>query len=33
MGNADEKLKLAADYVAPSIEDDGVADVINKYCF
>lgn len=31
MGNADDKLKRAADYVAPSIDNDGVAHVIEKF--
>lgn len=31
MGNAVEDLKAIADYVAPSVEDDGVADVINRF--
>lgn len=31
MGNASDDLKAIADYVAPSVEDDGVADVIEKY--
>lgn len=31
MGNAVPELKAVADYVAPSIDDDGVADVIEKY--
>lgn len=31
MGNAVPDLKAIADYVAPSVEDDGVADVINKF--
>lgn len=31
MGNAVEELKEIADYVAPSVDDDGVADVIEKY--
>ena len=33
MGNADEELKKAADYIAPSINDDGVAYVVDNYCF
>lgn len=31
MGNAIPDLKAVADYVAPSVEDDGVADVIEKF--
>lgn len=31
MGNAIEDLKAIADYVAPSVTDDGVADVIEKF--
>lgn len=31
MGNAVEDLKAIADYVAPSVEEDGVADVIEKF--
>lgn len=31
MGNAVEDLKAIADYVAPSAEEDGVADVIQKF--
>lgn len=31
MGNAVDDLKAIADYVAPSVEDDGVVDVINKF--
>lgn len=31
MGNAVDDLKAIADYVAPSVEDDGVADVIEKF--
>lgn len=31
MGNADNKLKKIADYVAPSISEDGVCDVVNTY--
>lgn len=31
MGNAVEDLKAIADYVAPSVDDDGVAHVINKF--
>jgi Cof subfamily protein (haloacid dehalogenase superfamily) len=31
MGNAVEDLKAIADYVAPSVEEDGLADVIEKF--
>jgi len=31
MGNAIEDLKAIADYVAPSVDEDGVADVIEKF--
>jgi len=31
MGNAIPDLKAVADYVAPSVEEDGVADVIEKF--
>lgn len=31
MGNAVPELKEIADYVSPSVDDDGVADVIEKY--
>lgn len=31
MGNADNKLKLIADYIAPTVDDDGVAHVIEKF--
>jgi Cof subfamily protein (haloacid dehalogenase superfamily) len=31
MGNAVPELKAIADYVAPSVDDDGVADVIEKF--
>lgn len=31
MGNAVEDLKAIADYVAPSVEEDGVADVIERF--
>lgn len=31
MGNAPDDLKAIADYIAPSVEKDGVADVIEKY--
>lgn len=31
MGNATEEVKAIADYVAPSVDEDGVADVIEKF--
>jgi Cof subfamily protein (haloacid dehalogenase superfamily) len=31
MGNAVDELKEMADYVAPTVDEDGVADVINRY--
>lgn len=31
MGNAVEDLKAIADYIAPSVEEDGIVDVINKF--
>lgn len=31
MGNAIEDLKAIADYIAPTVDDDGVADVIDRY--
>ena len=31
MGNAVPELKEIADYIAPSVEDDGVVDVINRF--
>jgi HAD superfamily hydrolase (TIGR01484 family) len=31
MGNAGDDLKAIADYIAPSVEDDGVADVIERF--
>lgn len=31
MGNAVEDLKAIADYVAPTVEEDGVADIIEKF--
>ena len=31
MGNAVDELKAIADYIAPSVEEDGVADVIEKF--
>jgi Cof subfamily protein (haloacid dehalogenase superfamily) len=32
MGNASAEAKAAADYVAPSVEDDGVAEVLERFC-
>lgn len=31
MGNADEDLKAIADYTAPSVDEDGVVDILSKY--
>lgn len=31
MGNATEEVKAIADYVAPSVDDDGVADTIERF--
>lgn len=31
MGNANDDLKAIADYVAPSVDQDGVADIIEKF--
>jgi 5-amino-6-(5-phospho-D-ribitylamino)uracil phosphatase len=31
MGNAVEDLKAIADYIAPTVDEDGVADVINRF--
>jgi Cof subfamily protein (haloacid dehalogenase superfamily) len=31
MGNADDKLKRVAHYIAPSVEEDGVAHVVDKF--
>lgn len=31
MGNAVDDLKAIADYIAPSVDEDGVADVINRF--
>ncbi|HXS15232.1 MAG TPA: HAD hydrolase family protein, partial [Candidatus Saccharimonadales bacterium] len=31
MGNAVDDLKAIADYIAPSVDEDGVADVIEKF--
>jgi len=33
MGNADSKLKRVADYIAPSVHEDGICDVIEKFIF
>ncbi len=33
VGNAVEDLKAIADYIAPSVEEDGIADVIEKFIF
>jgi len=33
MGNAIDELKAIADYIAPSVEEDGLAQVIEKYYF
>ena len=32
MGNAQEPIKKAADYITLSNEEDGVAEAINKFC-
>lgn len=32
MGNAVDELKAIADYVAPKVDNDGLSDVIEKYC-
>lgn len=32
MGNAVEELKAIADYIAPTVDEDGVAYVIEKFC-
>ena len=32
MGNAVEELKSIADYIAPTVENDGLSNVIAKYC-
>ena len=32
MGNASSEALAAADYVAPSVEEDGVADAIERFC-
>lgn len=31
MGNADEKLKMVADYIVPSVDKDGVCEVVDKF--
>ena len=31
MANAEEKVKLHADYIAPSVWEDGVAEVLEKF--
>jgi hydroxymethylpyrimidine pyrophosphatase-like HAD family hydrolase len=31
MGNAPDEVKAIADYVAPKLSEDGVADVIQRY--
>lgn len=31
MGNAIDDLKAIADYIAPTVQEDGVVDVIEKY--
>lgn len=31
MGNADEKLKVGAHYIAPTVDEDGVAHVVEKF--
>lgn len=31
MGNADDKLKIIADYIAPTVDEDGVAHVVKKF--
>lgn len=33
MGNAVDDLKAIADYIAPSVEEDGVVDIIEKFIF
>ena len=33
MGNAVKDLKAIADYVAPKVEEDGLAHIINKFIF
>jgi HAD superfamily hydrolase (TIGR01484 family) len=33
MGNAVPELKAIADYIAPSVEEDGIVDVIEKFIF
>ena len=31
MGNAPDEVKAVADYVAPSLQDDGVAEAIERF--
>ena len=31
MGNADDKLKKIAHYIAPSVDEDGVAHVVERF--
>lgn len=31
VGNADEDVKAIADYIAPSVENDAIADIIEKF--
>ena len=31
IGNAEDQVKAKANYIAPSVQDDGIIDVINKY--
>ena len=31
MGNADDKFKLVANYIAPSVDEDGVAHIVEKF--
>ncbi len=33
MGNAVEELKAIADYIAPSVSEDGISEIIQKYYF
>jgi hypothetical protein len=32
MGNASAEAKSVADYVAPSVDDDGLAEAIERFC-
>lgn len=32
VGNASEEAKSAADYIAPSVDDDGVAEALERFC-